>query len=158
MFVRFETAEDCQRWSAAVAEIGSSTDGPGLLPQGPSGGSREGVPPFLEQLAGIPAGTELYDVFACPSPACASRMVRHAEPSDQPPSSDQGSFLLRVGVVRTTSRFVRSTHRLAFRHQRKEEDYARKPQWVDQLDPLHLTIGHSAFEGNIRAGRYSECG
>ena len=46
----------------------------------------------------------------------------------------QQPFLLRVGVVRSTSRFVRSSHRLAFRHQRKEEDYARKPRWIDELD------------------------
>ena len=72
---------------------------------------------------------------------------------------DQQPFLLKIGVLRNTSRFVRSKHRLSFRHQRKEEDYARKPQWIDELDRgggLHTKIGHKDFEAHIRAGRYTE--
>jgi hypothetical protein len=107
---------------------------------------------FLEQLLRIPAGTALYDVFACPSPECATRMTQQQAQGEQPGAAaatatagaaagggeeqqqQQQPFLLRVGVVRSTSRFVRSSHRLAFRHQRKEEDYARKPRWIDELD------------------------
>jgi len=108
----------------------------------------------LEQLLRIPAGTALYDVFACPSPECATRMTQQAQAQGEQPGAaaatatagaaaaggggeeqqQQQPFLLRVGVVRSTSRFVRSSHRLAFRHQRKEEDYARKPRWIDELD------------------------
>ena len=167
VFIKFGTAEDRDRWLVAVAEASAAvvSDESGSIPPQPvaaaagdGGPGGETVPPFLEQLAAIPSGTALFDVFACPSPESATRMMQQAEPSDHSLPNQGNPFLLRIGVLRSTSRFVRSTHRLAFRHQRKEEDYARKPGWVDQLDPLHLTVGHKAFEQSIRAGRYNNCG
>ena len=187
LFFRFATAEDCKRWSAAIARVSSGASVA-------SGGGKDaklssastaaqnrsatytdktdgGAPGFLQQLSYIPAGTALYEVFACPSPECATRMTRaHDQVSHHDPATaalqeaggetPEQPFLLKVGVMRSVSRFVRSSHRLAFRHQRKEEDYARKPHWIDELDRgggLHLNVGHKAFEENIRAGRYAEC-
>ena len=185
LFFRFSTAEDCKRWSAAIGRISvCDAAATGLSSASKDGGADEkqsrassqtvtaadnvendGAPSFLQQLSQIPPGTALYEVFACPSPKCATRMMQTQDPARASLQDDVGvkheqPFLLKVGVVRSATRFVRSRHRLAFRHQRKEEDYARKPQWIDELDrddDLHLKIGHKAFEANIRAGRYAEC-
>lgn len=187
LFFRFTTAEDCERWSSLITEISaddtvaSSGDirdndhdidekAPSCRPSHVAASvdkaeDNEPPPTFLHQLSRIRQGTALYHIFACPTPECATRMMQTQKSTAVAAVAETGSetrerpFLLKVGVLRSASRFVRSSHRLAFRHQRKEEDYARKPQWKDQLDRgggVHLKIGHKAFEANIRAGRYAE--
>ena len=184
LFFRFATMEDCERWSAAIGRIlASDSSATGLSSASRDDGADDKESSasaqtattattlesdrsagFLQQLSQIPPGTALYEVFACPSPKCATRMMQTQDPASASLQNTAGEekepFLLKVGIIRSASHFVRSRHRLAFRHQRKEEDYARKPQWIDELDRgggLHLTIGHKAFEANIRAGRYAEC-
>jgi hypothetical protein len=52
------------------------------------------------------------------------------------------------------SAFVRTGHRLVFRHQRKEEDYSRRPGWLAQLRPAHTAVGHRSFEERIGLGDF----
>ena len=72
---------------------------------------------FLRQARSIAPGTPLYDVFAVATPAAAL--------------GDEPSGLVRVGRLVSRSRFIRSAaeRQLAFWHQRKEEDYALRPEW-----------------------------
>jgi len=74
---------------------------------------------FLDDALEIPAGTVLFDVFACPHPAAVS----------------DPTMLQRVGRIVTTSQVVHSSPHdgLFFRHQRKEEDYELRPGWKRHL-------------------------
>lgn len=89
---------------------------------------------FLDRALHIPAGTVLYDVFACP------------EPQDVPDSSK----LQRIGRISTTSAMIKSSAHdgLFFRHQRKEEDYALRPAWRDALK-AQVTINQGQTTGTI---------
>ena len=99
--------------------------------------------------AGLAVGTALYDVFACPAPVDACVDGR----------------LQRIGRFVTTSAFVHSgpTSSLFFKHQAKEEDYALRPEWLDQLSlPCDggTVATHAAwktFAQQIEAARFVDC-
>jgi hypothetical protein len=107
---------------------------------------------FLDEVLAIPAGTVLFDVFACPDPQSALDPTK----------------LQRIGRITVTSEMIKSAphDKLFFRHEKKENDYALRPDW-----PTHLktsvaiddgktkgTIGKLAgwklFEQNIERGGY----
>lgn len=96
------------------------------------------------------AGTALYDVFACPSPAnCV------------------GGGLERIGRLVTTSAFVHSglQSSLFFKHQAKEEDYALRPEWLEQLSlpcgdgggTVATHAGWKVFQRHIEAKNFVDC-
>ena len=89
---------------------------------------------FLDNAHHIPCGTVLYDLFACP------------EPRDVPDSSK----LQRIGRIATSSAMIQSSARdgLFFRHQRKEEDYALRPEWRHALS-AEVTINQGQTQGTI---------
>mmetsp|Transcript_643 Transcript_643/g.959 ORF Transcript_643/g.959 Transcript_643/m.959 type:complete len:285 (+) Transcript_643:595-1449(+) len=70
---------------------------------------------FIDNATEIPCGTILYDVYACPNPSVVP------DPSK----------LERIGRVVSTSEMIPSgkDDGLFFRHQKKEEDYALRPNW-----------------------------
>lgn len=107
---------------------------------------------FMDDMGAIPVGTHLFDVFACPTP------------SDVP----DASRLQRIGRIVSTSEMVPSPPNdgLFFRHQRKEEDYEKRPAWKDQLQTkckledrkmvgtVAKLAGWELFENNIAKGTY----
>jgi hypothetical protein len=121
---------------------------------------------FLEQLAAIPAGTALYDVYAVPNPQAGMGAEKEAgNGTDQgkgntvarrtannatgqgkaaplrtaPGVAAPSDAIVHAGRLVTRSRFVRSAAdgTLKFWHQAKEEDYARRPDWEEALTPTH---------------------
>lgn len=71
---------------------------------------------YLPKLETIPVGTKLWDVYAYASPT-ASRA--------------------RLGELRTTSKCTTTLFgdtKMHFRHQRMEEDFALRPEWVKDVD------------------------
>ena len=105
---------------------------------------------FLDDLEMIEPGTVLFDLYACP------------EPKDVP----DPARLLRVGRIITASKMLPShpNDNLFFRHQRKEEDFALRPEWPSQTK-MKCTVGKDKgsiknlagwelFEANIRAKKY----
>jgi hypothetical protein len=103
---------------------------------------------FLAQLCGVPVGTHLYDLWAVTSPAAVDPAVAAA------------GGLVRVGRLETTSRFIRSTAdgALRFWHQRKEEDYAERPDWAREAAAKHVPskCGAEHFARLIAAGNCQE--
>lgn len=99
---------------------------------------------FLRQLDTLPAGTALYDVFAVATP--------HGALAETAASADG---LVRLGQLVSRSRFVRSgeERHVHFWHQRKEEDYALRPDW-EQAHGTHqrLACGGEFFGGLIDRG------
>lgn len=102
---------------------------PGSLPPADPG-SKE-----LSRLMKIPPGTALYEVFACPSPGAAF----------------EAGWIQPLGRIVTASKFTpepfdRSLPKLRFRHQRKEEDYMMRPEWLQELSAAHGACGSEHFE------------
>lgn len=91
---------------------------------------------FLQQLADIPVGTALYDIYAVPHPNAGAHSSKH---DDSIPRSE--NLLVFSGRLVTRSRFIRSAadHNLKFWHQAKEDDYALRPDWEATLTRGHLT-------------------
>ena len=89
---------------------------------------------FLDRTLSVPPGTVLFDVFACP------------EPTDVPDASK----LQRIGRITTTSGMIQSSASdgLFFRHQKKEEDYALRPDWPKALQ-AQVTINDGRTTGTI---------
>eukprot|EP00928_Gymnodinium_smaydae_P062853 TRINITY_DN46608_c0_g1_i1.p1 TRINITY_DN46608_c0_g1~~TRINITY_DN46608_c0_g1_i1.p1 ORF type:complete len:383 (+),score=33.05 TRINITY_DN46608_c0_g1_i1:30-1178(+) len=85
---------------------------------------------FLQQLRELKAGTVLYDVVACPSPAEA-----------------KAGPLQHIGEVIMETSFIESSLEasLRFRHQLKEDDYAVMPGWKDLLTKDHVNYGWRHF-------------
>jgi len=80
---------------------------------------------LLNSLANIKPGTKLFDVYAVGSPSEAK----------------QGTKKL-LGTLTTTSECVRSTfgdEHMYFRHQRMEEDFAIRTEWIEQMKELSDT-------------------
>lgn len=72
---------------------------------------------LMHQLSSIQVGTRIFDVYTYSSPAAKKRWER-----------------VRFGSLSTTSKCVQSLfgdRKLFFRHQRMEEDFAMKPEWID---------------------------
>ena len=90
---------------------------------------------FVHKALQIPAGTVLYDVYACPDPSAA------ADPSR----------LQRIGRLQTTSPMIPSTPHdgLFFRHQKKEDDYRLRPTWPDALRNTTITMDSGKTKGTV---------
>jgi len=86
---------------------------------------------LLSKLAGIPKDTHLYDVLAKASPTAA--WVR------------LGSIFSRSASL--TSMF--GDTQLFFRHQRMEEDFAKRPEWLPQIDRAFCDESVDS-DGNLR--------
>ena len=85
---------------------------------------------ILRELASIPAGTKLLDVYAFASP-----------------DSAKSGKSLKIGAISTTSACVRSLfgdNELFFRHQRMEEDFALAPEWLAQMEKFGDTTCHAS--------------
>lgn len=107
---------------------------------------------FINHATRIPPGTTIFDIFAC------------AEPRDV----HYPSKLQRIGMITTTSPMISSSPNdgIFFRHQRKEDDYERRPEWKDALSEKVVqgkitgTIGQLAgwklFEESIATGQYQD--
>lgn len=100
-------------------------------------GKKERFDCFLDDVAKVPPGTVLFDLFACPSPSAASDPSR----------------LQRIGRILTTSSMVPSffDDGLFFRHQRREEDWKHKPDWERAMSESQVVI-------NGRAGSVAKFG
>ena len=107
---------------------------------------------FVDHTLAVPAGTILFDVFACPDP--------YAVPDP--------TKLERIGRITTTSSMLasHSMDGLFFRHQKKEHDYQLRPTWPRALQ-VKVTIdggrntgtvgklaGWKLFEQHIAQGAY----
>uniref|UniRef100_A0A7S4C635 Uncharacterized protein n=1 Tax=Chrysotila carterae TaxID=13221 RepID=A0A7S4C635_CHRCT len=100
---------------------------------------------FLIEIARIPPGTPLYEIYAIPSPSSALEGV----------SKDGSERLHKIGRITTTSEFVFSDAdgTMCFWHQRKEEDYALRPDWERALTPAHAqSCGAEHFARLIAKG------
>ena len=107
---------------------------------------------FLDDLEKIEPGTVLFDIYACP------------EPKDVP----DPARLERIGRVVTVSALIPSppNDNLFFRHQRKEADFALRPDWLSQTKmkcsvgkekgSIKKLAGWELFEANIGAGKYAD--
>jgi hypothetical protein len=106
---------------------------------------------FLDDIHKIPPGTVLYDIFASPDPLSVA----------------DASKLQRIGRLVTTSRMKESPQDdgLFFRHQKKDEDFALRPHWKQDLDnkvvlkdgtkgTAATLAGWGLFEHQIHDGGY----
>mmetsp|Transcript_36427 Transcript_36427/g.79690 ORF Transcript_36427/g.79690 Transcript_36427/m.79690 type:complete len:425 (-) Transcript_36427:55-1329(-) len=82
---------------------------------------------FLEDMESIHSGTILFDLFCCPEPKAAIDPTR----------------LQRIGRIITTSEAIPShpDDNLFFRHQKKEEDFALRPEW-ERAAKMKCSVGH----------------
>jgi len=111
----------------------------------------EGLDSFLDDLQMIPKGTTLYDVFASPDPLSVANVNK----------------LQRIGRLVSTSAMKKSPDDdgLFFRHQKKDEDLALRPDWKDDLETkvelkdgskgsAATLAGWELFEHQIHDGGY----
>ena len=103
--------------------------------------------PFITQLLQIPKDSVIYDIYCIPAPNCLTEKLQNL-PNNAP--------IERIGRIVTTSEFVQSTYdqQIFFKHQRKEEDYALRPDWLNDLKNIHANTGSSFFEANIKSDNY----
>ena len=79
----------------------------------------------------IPENTVLYDIYAITEPQSISLNL--------PPE--------HLGEIITTSSMIQSfDDGIFFKHQRREEDYDLRPEWLSQLTPTHNNIGSKYFD------------
>eukprot|EP00913_Durusdinium_trenchii_P018729 g17599.t1 len=106
----------------------------GHMPEAPKPrSSRSGPAPPLQQMLQTPPGTVLYEVYACPSPGAAF----------------ESGWLQLIGRIISASKFIlepisENLHQLRFRHQKKEEDYVLRPEWLQDPNSAELNPSHSA--------------
>jgi hypothetical protein len=96
----------------------------------------EALDSFLDDVQQIPAGTTLYDLFASPDPLSVTNV----------------SKLQRIGRLVSTSPMHSSPQDdgLFFRHQKKDEDFALRPDWEDDLDaPVVLNDGSKGTAASL---------
>ena len=114
-------------------------------------GMLEPLDSFLDDMLSIPPGTVLYDLFASPDPLSVMNVNK----------------LQRIGRLISTSTMQMSPHDdgLFFRHQKKDEDFALRPEWNNDLatnvalkDGTRGTAaslaGWELFEHQIHQGGY----
>lgn len=94
----------------------------------------ESVAPALQRMLKLPPGTILYEVYACPSPGAAF----------------ESGWLQLIGRIISASKFIlepvsEDLHQLRFRHQKKEEDYVLRPEWLQELNRSHSACGSEHF-------------
>jgi len=107
---------------------------------------------FLSDLLSIPNGSTLYNIFACPTPSSVLDATK----------------LQRIGKIVTTSEMITSDPEdgIFFRHQKKEEDYALRPDWKKEVkaqcssdggkteDSISKLAGWKMLEASIKQGKY----
>lgn len=95
----------------------------------------------LSQMASADPGSPLYDIYACRCPGAAF---------------DAG-WLEPLGQLVAASVFILgyewSFDDLRFQHQRKEEDYQLRPEWLRELTPAHKRCGAAHFEALLQSRR-----
>jgi hypothetical protein len=109
---------------------------------------------FLRQLGAMTAGTALYDVFAVATP-------RGARPGGAGAGAEGSGAegLVRIGQLVSRSAFVRSgaERGVHFWHQRKEDDYALRPEWAAAHgEHQRLVCGAEFFAKLLESGLYAE--
>ena len=107
---------------------------------------------FLDKVLTVPAGTALFDLYAC------------ADPHDVPDPSK----LQRIGRISTTSSMLASVPNdgIFFKHQKKEDDYHLRPEWKANLQTkiaidqgqtkgtIGQLVGWKLFEQHIEIGTF----
>eukprot|EP00434_Breviolum_minutum_P015767 symbB.v1.2.013891.t1/scaffold969.1/size148062/1 len=96
------------------------------MPPAPAGrrfpGGQAALAQALQRMLQTQPGTTLYEVYACPSPGAAF----------------ESGWLQLIGRVVSASKFIlepvsENLHQLRFRHQKKEEDYVLRPEWLQDM-------------------------
>ena len=88
-------------------------------------------------------------------------LAGRSSPAAIDPGAASAGELRKVGVLRTRSRFLRSAADggLCFWHQRKEEDYALKPDWEKAHGAEHRKkCGAETFAKLVAAGKVARAG
>ena len=103
--------------------------------------------PFITQLLRIPKDSVIYDIYCIPTPNCLTEKLQNLP---------HNVAIERVGRICTTSEFVQTTYdqQIFFKHQRKEEDYVLRPEWLEDLQTVHANTGSSFFETHIQNGKF----
>jgi hypothetical protein len=93
--------------------------------------------PF-DRMGDIEAGTKLYDIYACDSPNSAF--------------AEGGLGFKLIDKLVQTSAMLPSDSKcgLFFKHQRREEDYEKRPDWVPELTSEHANVGAAHCESQIK--------
>ena len=108
------------------------------MPPAPAGrrfpGGQAALAQALQRMLQTQPGTTLYEVYACPSPGAAF----------------ESGWLQLIGRIVSASKFIlepvsENLHQLRFRHQKKEEDYVLRPEWLQELNPSHNACGSEHF-------------
>jgi len=116
--------------------------------------SKEPFDLFLSDLLCIPKGSTLYSIFACPNPSSVLDATK----------------LQRIGKIVSTSEMITSgpDDGIFFRHQKKEEDFALRPEWKEegkaQCSPdggktkgsITKLAGWKILETQIKKGTYMD--
>lgn len=108
---------------------------------------------FLDDIRAVGKGSTLYDIYASPDPHSVVNPEK----------------LQRIGRVVSTSAMKTSPHDdgIFFRHQKKDEDFALRPQWKEDLDTkvvlkdgeqgtVATFTGWRLFEEQIQEGTYKD--
>jgi len=126
------------------------------FPQNGTDESEVAFDAFLSDLLSIPNGSTLYNIFACPNPSSVLDATK----------------LQRIGKIVSTSDMITSDPEdgIFFRHQKKEEDYALRPEWKKQItaqcssdggktkDSISKLAGWKMLEASINKGKYIDFG
>lgn len=114
----------------------------------------ESIPPYMKQLLSIPPGSVLYDIFCIPDPLSALGVLTASTDT----SKGVHQHLQRIGRIVSSSPCVWSVYdkEVFFKHQKKEDDYAFRPDWEGELSDEHRNIGAANIDKLIDAGIYED--
>lgn len=107
---------------------------------------------FIDDLLTIPPNSTLFDIYTCPDPS----------------STLDPSLIQRIGRISTTSEMILShpNDGLFFRHQKKEEDFDLRPDWLEEVNATCVTkcgnvegtvgrlVGSTFLESCIKENKY----
>jgi hypothetical protein len=82
----------------------------------------------------IPSHTPIFDIYAVSNPQSVLNPINRG--------------LELIGEIISLSEMIPSypDDGLRFKHQRKEEDYELRPDWIDEITPAHSEIGSKTFD------------
>jgi hypothetical protein len=166
-----DPADVCFPWCLLLRPVYSGGVDKEMFPDSAEGeaeamGAGEGAPSaplplYMRQLLSIPAGSALYDVYAIPHPTAALGVLAAEKAGCKPGKAGAGAgdgcqHLQRIGRLVSTSPCVWSAYdkEVFFKHQKKEDDYALQPGWMDCLSDEHRNIGSANIDRLIDAGMY----
>ena len=104
---------------------------------------------YLEQICSIPANTHIYDIYGIDTPGHITHLKNP---------------IRLLGKVITTTPFIHSKldTQIYFKHQKKEEDYKLRPEWIENSNSINTnnnnnnngsvsygSIGSSYFETHV---------